>query len=335
MNVILLVLALGASDPGRLDAPLSPIESTLYDRGTVRSGPTLSETLKLTHRGEPGTVTVTGVEASCGCTAPTVTTRRLRPGDATDFVISVNTLTQPAGVHTWKATLRYRFTPDDPAVTPRDHDVTLAVKADLVREVSVTPPMLAISTATEARQTLTVSDTRSKPLTVRAASSASPHLTLTVRPPVTAGGVTTTAVELHVTPSYPAGSSQETVTLTTDDPACPELRVPVRIVKRSPDDLIPSPEVAAVRFSPGQETASTLMQVRSPARGTLRVESAQCDHPAVTVKFAESSGLVGTLRVVVDRAKADGRPGEALVRVRFAEPAGATLVLPVQWSFPE
>jgi len=55
----------------------------------------------------------------------------------------------------------------------------------------------------------------------------------------------------------------------------------------------------------------------------------------VAVKFAASSGLVGTLRLVVDRSKADGRPGEALVTVRFAEPAGATLIIPVQWSFPE
>ena len=335
MNFILLALALGASDPARPTPPLSPAESAPRDRGTVRSGPSLAETLTLTHRGGPGTVTVTGVEASCGCTAPTVSARRLRPGDATDFAIRVNTLTQPAGVQTWKATLRYRFTPDDPQATPHDYDVTLAVKADLVREVGVTPPVLAISTATEARQTLTVTDTRAKPLTVRAASASSPHLTLTVRPAATTGGVTSTAVELHVTAGYPAGTAQETITLTTDDPASPELRVPVRIVKRGPDALVPSPELPAVRFNPGQETASTLVQVRGPSRGTLRVEAAECDHPAVAVKFASSSGLVSTLRVVVDRAKADGRPGEALVRVRFAEPPGATLLLPVQWSFPE
>ena len=335
MNLILLALVLGASDPVRPTPPLSPIESTLHDLGTVRSGPSLAETLTLTHRGEPGTVTVTGVEASCGCTAPTVTARRLRPGDATDFAISVNTLTQPAGVHTWKATLRYRFTPDDPKAKPRDFEVWLGVKADLVREVSVTPPMLAISTATEARQTLTVTDIRAKPLTVRAATATSPHVALTVRPSVTAHGVTTTAVELHVKPDYPAGSSQETITLTTDDPTCPELRVPVRIVKRHPDALVPSPELAVVRFSPGQDAASTLVQVRSPARGPLRIEAAECDPPAVGVKFAQSSGLVGTLRVVVDRSKADGRPGEALVRVRFAEPPGATMIVPVQWSFPE
>ena len=331
MNAILLALLLGASEP----PPLQAAGPDLIDRGTARTGPPLTQSLTLTHRGAPGTVTVTAVEASCGCTAPTVTARRLRPGDATSFAVSVNTLTQPAGVHTWKATLRYRFTPDDPQAAARDHEVTLAVRADLVREVGVTPPALAISTATEARQTLTVSDTRAKPLTIRAATATSPHLALTVRPPVTAGGVTTTAVELHVTSAYPAGTSQETITLTTDDPASPELRVPVRVVKRDPDALVPSPELAVVRFSRGQESASTLVQVRSPSRGTLRVEAAECDHPAVSVKFSESSGLVGTLRVVVDRAKADGRPGEALVRVRFAEPAGATLLLPVQWSFPE
>ncbi len=332
MNLILLALLFGASDP---PPPLQPAGPTAIDRGTARTGPSLTASLTLTHRGGPGTVTVTAVEASCGCTAPTVTSRRLRPGDATTFTLSVNTLTQPAGVHTWRGTLRYRFTPDDAKATPHDFDATLAVKADLVREVSVTPPVLAISTATEARHTLTVTDIRAKPLTIRAATTASPHVALTVRPAATADGVTTTAVELHVTPDYPAGSSQETITFTTDDPTCPELRVPVRIVKRHPDALVPSPELAVVRFSPGLAAASTLVQVRSPARGLLRIEAADCDHPAVGVKFAAASGLVGTLRVVVDRAKADGRPGEALVRVRFAEPAGTTLTLPVQWSFPE
>lgn len=332
MNLILLALLFGASDPA---PPLQSVGPNVIDGGTARTGPPLTASLTLTHRGEQGTVTVTAVEASCGCTAPTLTSRRLRPGDATDFAISVNTLTQPAGVHTWKATLRYCFTPDDPQAKPQDFDATLAVKADLVREVSVTPPMLAISTATEARQTLAVSDVRAKPLTIRAATTASPHVALTVRPAATADGITTTAVELHVKPDYPAGSSQETITLTTDDPTCPELRVPVRIVKRNPDALVPSPELAVVRFSPGQDAASTLVQVRSPARGPLRIEAAECDHPAVGVKFAQSSGLVGTLRVVVDRSKADGRPGEALVRVRFAEPPGATMIVPVQWSFPE
>ena len=129
MNLILLALLFGASDPA---PPLQSVGPNVIDGGTARTGPPLTASLTLTHRGEQGTVTVTAVEASCGCTAPTLTSRRLRPGDATDFAISVNTLTQPAGVHTWKATLRYCFTPDDPQAKPQDFDATLAVKADLV-----------------------------------------------------------------------------------------------------------------------------------------------------------------------------------------------------------
>jgi hypothetical protein len=330
MTAILLSLLIGATDTA---PPLASATPLTADRGTARTGPPLTQTWTLTHAGGPGTVTVTGVEASCGCAAPAVAAKSLRPGEITTLTLTVNTLTQPAGTQTWRATLRGRHTPDAGG-EPTDFDMVFALKAGLVREVSVTPPALALSTATEATQRLTVTDVRGKPLKVLAAATGNPHVTARILPPVTANGVTAAAVEVRVTAAMPVGTTDETVTITTDDPACSELRVPLRVVKRDPAAVVPTPEVAEVHFAVNQEVASALVQLRSPARGTLRVESASCDDPAVTVRFAQSSGLVATLRISLDRARAGGA-GSAVVRVKLAEPAGETVALPVQWTVPQ
>ena len=52
----------------------------------------------------------------------------------------------------------------------------LQITATLSREIAVTPPQVAFSTAGEASQALVVTDARAKPLTVLKAASSSPHL---------------------------------------------------------------------------------------------------------------------------------------------------------------
>ena len=79
----------------------------------------------------------------------------------------MNTLTQPPGPNVWKAVVRYRVAdpsdgPAPPAVRP-DAALELKVSARLVQEVSVTPPMLAVSTAAATTQTVTVTDRRASP----------------------------------------------------------------------------------------------------------------------------------------------------------------------------
>ncbi len=329
MLPIIAALALGATPQA---SPLAAAPPSA-DRGDVHTGPPLTQVFALTHRGPSGVVTVAGVEAGCGCLKPTVSRTVLRPGEAADLTLTVNTLTQPPGPNVWRVVVRYRLDPGDgPA---RDYELELRLSARLIQEITVTPPALAVSTAAETTQTVTVADRRANPLAVRSATTTSPHLTAAVRPAATANGVWTQVVEVTVKADYPLGQSDEAVVLLTTDPACPELRVPVRVTKRKPGAVAVVPEAVAVRFARGQAEASGLVQLRRPGGGVVRVERAECDHPAVRAKWAAAAGPVATVRVVVDRAKAGGRGGKAEVRVRLADPPGETVVLPVTWSVPE
>jgi hypothetical protein len=194
--------------------------------------------------------------------------------------------------------------------------------------------MLAVSTSAATTQTVTVADRRAAPLTVRAATTTSPHLTATVRPAASTSP-RTQLVDVTVADTYPPGQSDETLVLLTTDPACPELRVPIRVTKRMPGAITATPDAAEVRFARGQVEASTLVQLRRLGGGELRVERVESDHPAVRAKWPATAGPVATVRVVVDRGKASDRGGRAEVRVRMAEPAGESVVLPVSWTVPD
>lgn len=334
MLPILALLSLGATP---VAGPLMAAAPSA-DRGEVRTGPLLVQVFELTHRGDAGALTITGVEAGCGCLNPTLSRKVLRPGETAQLTLSVNTLTQPPGPNIWKLVVRYRVAdsgdgPAPPPVRP-DFELELKVSARLVQEVSVTPPMLAVSTAAATTQTVTVADRRATPLTVRAATTTNPHLTATVRP-ATGAAPRTQPVDVTVTDAYPPGQSDETLVLLTTDPACPELRVPIRVTKRKPGSVTATPGAAEVRFARNQVEASALVQLRRPGGGELRVERVESDHPAVRAKWPTSAGPVATVRIVVDRERANNRGGRAEVRVLLAGPVGESMVLPVSWAIPD
>lgn len=334
MLPILAALTLGATPAAGPLAASAPSA----DRGEVRTGPQLVQVFELTHRGVSGTLSVTGIEAGCGCLKPTLSGDVLRPGESTRLTLTVNTLTQPPGPNVWKAVVRYRVAepgdgPAPPSVRP-DFELELRVAARLIQEVSVTPPMLAVSTAAATTQAVTVTDRRAAPLTVRAATTTSPHLSATVRPAI-GTSPRTQQVDVTVLDSYPPGQADETLVLLTTDPTCPELRVPIRVTRRNPGAVAATPDVATVRFARGQAEASALVQLRRPGGGEVRVERAESDHPAVRAKWPTAAGPVATVRVVVDREQAGGRAGRAEVRVHLAGPAGEAVVLPVTWAVPD
>ncbi len=330
MNAILAILVLGAMPP----PPLVAAKATV-DRGEVRTGPTLDQTFELANRSATDTLEITGVQTGCGCLKPTTSRTMLRPGETSTVTISVNTLTQPAGANSWKATVRYRIVPPapaPPAVEP-DRELELRIAATLIREIAVTPPSLAMSTATEATQIVTVSDLRATPLTVLAATTTSPHLTATLRPAARIDGLQTQAIELKVTLAYLPGTAEETVVLTTNDPACRELRIPVKITKRTESSIQFVPEAPVVRFAATQAEASTLIQLRRPGGGALQVAKVESTDPALTVKWSAEPGAVVTLRAVVDAAKANRTNGRADLKVTLIDVPGE-LIVPVVWSFP-
>jgi hypothetical protein len=332
MNTLLTLLALGVANPppGPL---LCPVPNAA--RGDVKAGPPLAHTFELTHAGPAGTLCITKVEASCGCLRQTLTATRLQPGETAKLTIEVNTLTQPDGPNRWQIQVNYTLdlpaTPGQPVATQSGTQL-LMITANLSREVSVIPPQIGFSATGEATQTLTVTDRRPKPLTITKAAGSAPHLTAEVAQPTPGpDGTRTQAITVKLAADAPAGHRDEVVTLLTDDPAYPEFRVPVRVLKRAAGSVIASPESVSVRFAPGEDAVSALVQLRAADGKPVGVANAESDHPAVTLKWSPGSGPVAAVRVIV-AGPAAAQPGSCVVRVRLSEPAGQEVAIPVSWG---
>jgi hypothetical protein len=323
MNVLLALLALTpAQTPAALQSP-----TPLVAKGEVKAGPPLTHVFDLAHRAPAGALTITKVEAGCGCIRRWLSAEVLQPGETVRLSIEVNTLTQPDGSNRWQALVGYRL--DVPGGTPQVGELVLTLTATLTREVVVSPPQIAFSTTATATQTLVIMDRRPTPLTVVRVTTSSPHLTATAAAPTqAAAGGRQQTISIALAASAPTGHREETVVLQTDDPAYPEFRVPVRVLKRVAGGPVVTPESVAVRLTAGTPEVSALVQLRNPDGSPLRVLHVQSDSPEVTARWPETAAPVTAIRVTV----ASIRPGEARLRVRLAELPGQEIVIPVTWT---
>lgn len=325
-----LTLALALAAFTAADGTPAPLQATAptVDLGEVKSGPACSHTFELKNAGT-ATVAITNVVAGCGCSKVELSAKQLRAGESAKLTLVTRTLTQPEGAVNWPVTVAYSTDADG---KPLDGQLELKLTAKLVREVSVTPPLVAVSTAGAVSHTLKVEDRRAKPLSVTKVESTSPHISAEVKAATTTDGKTIQEVVVSVKEELAVGSHTETVTLRTNDPACPVLEIPVRVHKRAADGVTVTPSTAGVRFATGQADASALVQLRGGGKN-VAIKSVECTTPGVTVKFSEDAGPVATVRVLVNAAKA-GASGTAEVTVTFAEPTGTKVVLPVVWYAP-
>lgn len=322
-----LALALAAFGPAADPALLQAAAPTV-DLGEVKSGPSCSHTFELKNMGSTA-IAITNVVSGCGCAKAELSAKQLRAGETVKLTLVARTLTQPEGVVNWPVTVAYSTEADG---KPLDSKLELKLTAKLIREVSVTPPLVAVSTAGAVSHTLKVEDRRSKPLSVTKAESSSPHITADVKAATTSDGKTIQEVVVSVKEELAAGSHTEMVTLRTDDPACPLLEIPVRVHKRAADGVTLTPTTASVRFATAQSDASALVQLRGGGK-TVAIKGVECTTPGVTVKFSEDAGPVATVRVLVNAAKA-GASGTAEVTVTLSEPTATKLVIPVVWYAP-
>jgi hypothetical protein len=253
----------------------------------------------------------------------------LQPGQQTKLALEVNTLTQPDGPNRWQVSVAYRI--EAPGAQPRTGELLLQITATLSRDIAVSPPQVAFSTAGAASQVLTVTDRRAKPLTVLKAASSSQHLEVEV---AAAANVPdqprTQSVTVKLSATAPAGHRDEVVILYTDDAECPELRIPVRVLKRAAAGVTAIPDAVSLRLAAGQTEGSALVQLRSRDGKAVSVSGAESDLPGVGVKCSTGSGPVATVRITVPEALA-AQPGRCTVRVRLTEPGGE-IAIPVSWT---
>lgn len=323
MNTLLPFLLLAVM-PGQPPAPALRAAAPVADKGTVTSGPALTHTFEVVHVGPSGILALTGLDAGCGCLKAEAVPRLLNAGETAKVTVTVNTLTQPEGPVTWTGTVRYSVDGGP------EQELPLKLTAKLVREITVTPPMLAVSTAGAVRQVVTVSDRRAKPLTVTRAVTTNPALAVEVRP--AADGKQ--EIVLTAGAGLPAGTHEDTLTMTTTDPACPELRVPVRVRKRAAGELTATPAALPIRLNTSQPETSAAAVIRADGK-PVRILKAECGKAGVSVRHADAdaAGPVAAVRVVVNPTLA-GAAGTADVTVTLAEPPGKTVILPVSWYTP-
>jgi hypothetical protein len=296
-------------------------------KGNVKAGPPLVHAFDLVHTGT-GTVTITKVEAGCGCLRQSLGTNVLTPGQKTTLTLEVNTLTQPDGPNRWQAVVSYKV--ESPGAQAQTGEVLLQITATLSRDFTVNPPQVAFSTTGDASQAIVVTDKREKPITVLKAASSSPHLAVEVSPAANDATGRTQSVLIKLAPTAPTGHRDEIVVLYTDDPASPELRVPVRVLKRVAAAVTATPDAVNIRLAAGQTEGSMLVQLRSPDGKAMSIADADSDFPGVQVKYSPGSNPVATVRITVPEAVA-AQPGRCTVRVRLNEPGGE-VAIPVSWS---
>ena len=270
-------------------------------------------------------MTITKVEAGCGCLRQTITSGVLPPGETGQLTLEVNTLTQPNGPNRWQVVVGYKM--ETPNARPQTGELLLQITANLSREVSVSPPQLGFSTTAAASQILTVTDTRRTPLKVVKATASSPYLVAEVGTRVEGKGQ---PVTVKLAPDAPVGHRDEAVVLYTDDPAYPELRVPVRVLKRATQGVTVSPEAVSLRFAPGQSELSTLVQLRANGK-TIELLGGESDLPGVVVKCSGGAGSIAVVRITVTES-ASIQSGSCKVKVKFKDPPEQEVVIAVAWT---
>jgi hypothetical protein len=300
-----------------LSAPppsLLQITEPVIDVGEARAGPTLVRRFAFVNAGtEP--LTITDLKASCGCVTPALPQRTYRPGERGELALEVNTLSQPAGPNRWTLRVGYRC-------GDRADETTLELTARLKQEITVTPAALVFQGDGEMVSRVYICDLRGRRFAVRSLSTSSPHLRAS-----DGCGFTyphTYNLEVRVNRDCPEGRHAETVTITTDDPDYPEIKLPVTILRQPRGRVTASPARATLVAG-----GSALVQLRDADGQPVQVEAIEAGAPALTTRWAAGPGNVTTVRVGLDRSKWRGEKLTGEVRVRLREPAGEVVVIPV------
>jgi len=328
MNAIfhlMMLAALPGADPAILVA--TPPSA---DVGEVRSGPVLTKTFELKHTGARGTIAIRSVETGCNCVRATIEPQSLEPGQTTKLTLSVNTLTPPEGPVSWSATVNYGHLVD--STIPTLHACDVQIVGKLLREISVVPPSIAASTTGALTQTIVVTDRRATTLQVKSALCANNAITAEVQTSAKLDGVQTQEVVVKVGDKLKPGTHEEFLILATNDTACPELRIPIRIVKRAADGISVSPETFTIRLNTNQAESSGLVQLRAGGK-PIAIQNVECKQAGVSVRWSEGREPVCTIRARVNHAAA-GSAGTAEAIVTFAEPAGVKQTILVNWYTP-
>jgi hypothetical protein len=295
---------------------------TVVDKGEVRSGRSLSHRFLFVNRGIEA-VEITDVRPSCGCLAPKLDKRRIQPGESGELLLEVNTLTQPAGLTSWRVTLIYKS-------GTVEQELSLFISARVVTEITVEPPALAIYTDSAIRHEVALIDRRTEPLIVRAVPTSSPyvrtHLGEVYRDDA---GHWRRTIQVEVTADCPEGTHEESLSICTSDPLYSELKVPFTIVKRPHRQVSAAPASVVLSEPANQALPARVVLLSAAEDREVHIDRVESDNPAVDCRWAQGPGHQATLKIRVDRKQISGDRLRAAVRVHLSQPAAETITIPI------
>jgi hypothetical protein len=298
------------------------------DAGEVRSGAPLAHRFAFINEG-PAPVVLTEVRAGCGCLTPrlepagTALPHAYLPGERGALLLDVNTLDQNPGPHTWHVTVRYR-------TTDEDHEADLQLSGRVVTEVAVRPAALTLFADAAVGHEIVLTDLRSHPLAVTAVRGSAPQVRARVAEQSRdAAGHWVCRIGLEVADGYPEGRHEEVLDIFTDDPAYPDLRVPLTIVRRGRRRLSAAPDPVTLSAGPGQETPARLVLVRDRDGQPVVIDHVDADDPAVSCRWSQGPGGPAAVKVRVDPARLAGGDWRSAIHIHVSKPVAATLTVPV------
>lgn len=294
----------------------------LYVAGSIKSGVPLAHTFTFTHQGHAD-VSIVAIKSSCGCLNPQLAKRRFRPGEVGRLRVAVNTLTQKAGPRSWYTRILYRE-------GEQEKQLIVHVRAILQAEIRLDPAEARIYTSGGARYSLTLTDTRAKPMTVTKITPS--HLALRAKlgqPSKTTEG-RSFPIEVRLDKNYPVGERQESLVVRTDDSTYPQLVIPVTVVKRERPRIQVLPNEIVIDTRPNSPIPSKRILLRIPDSDSVTIESVQSSDPAIHCVWAEGPQECGVIRVRIDRKKLPNNGIDAEIRVRLEEMSDEPVVIPVR-----
>jgi hypothetical protein len=284
------------------------------DLGELRGGPVAQQRFDFIND-TPTPIEVLDLRVGCGCLRPVLEVRTYQPGEKGTLLMHIRTLGQPSGARTWQAFVKYRQ-------GGKEGETLLVIAAKIVNEVTVEPSIVAMSVEATLRQEVTFTDYRPLPTKLAAVLASSPAIKVTTLPQ--GAGVTKIVLEVSRA-TMTAARQEETLNIYTNDPAYQHLQVPITLTMASRADVTATP--AGVELA---GAGSQLVRLRGAGGQMVRIQKAHADHAAIECTWAAGPGNEATLKVRVNPALLVTASASAEVRVELAEPAGATLTIPVQ-----
>jgi hypothetical protein len=316
--IALLLLGLGA---GISRAELR-FSSSSVNIGEARTGAPASHRFAFVNQG-PDPVEITETRAGCGCLTPHLEQRVYQPGEAGSLLLEVHTLGQPAGPHTWTVQVQYR----SGGVL---REVPLQLKALLVSEITVQPAALTVFADRAVAHEILFTDLRAKPLQITRIHSSSAALTARLGEPTRdAAGHWLRRIPIEVAEDFPEGRHEEVIDIYTADPAYPDLKVRVTVIKHLRQRLAAFPARVVLTATSGAALPSQLVRVRDSAGQVVAIENVTADDPAISCRWAEGPGGMATVKISVDQQQLHADRLESAVHVQVRAPVRETLTIPV------